>query len=393
MKESFYKNLAPAEKYILFCCFFMFALNGLYSMVLGSLLPLISAEYNLSNTLGGTLISSHQAGTLIAGFSAGILPLYIGRKRAFIFLSIFAILGFVMMTLHGNPIWLLLAFLFAGISRGSISNFNNSLVNNISGQSTSALNFLHSTFAVGALTGPFLVIFFVFVAGDFGWKLTALFIAFLLTVGVLLFSRTKSEHLTAEIQREKISYTFLKRKRLWVNICIFFFYLCIEATVNGFIVTYFIEEEILSLANAQALASLLWVVMLIGRLSVAFIGNAIPKKWILLVTTIGTVVFYVFLLQTRTPLWITIAIAGLGLSMAGIYPTLIANVGKTIKDYPQCLGVILLIGGAGAIAMPMVTGGLADRFGIHIGMGAVIVAAALMLVFTLIEIYASRGEQ
>lgn len=393
MKESFYKNLSSSEKYILFCCFFMFALNGLYAMVLGSLLPLISAEYNLSNTLSGTLISSHQAGNLVAGFAAGILPFYLGRKRSLIILCMFAIIGFAMMTMHGNPIWLLVAFLFTGLSRGTISNFNNAVVNDISKQSNAALNFLHSTFAVGALLGPFLVIFFVFIAGDFGWKLTALTISFLLAIGALSFARANMDGVAEVTERKKLSYSFLKRGRLWISIGIFFFYLCVESTVNGFIVTYFIEADILSLRNAQMLASLLWIVILAGRLSVAFIGNRVPKKWILLVTTIGTTLFYIFLLQVRTPVWIAIAIAGLGFSMAGIYPTIIANVGKTIRDYPQSLGVILLLGGVGAIAMPMVTGALADRFGIHFGMGAVIVAAAFMLFFVGLELYASRGEE
>ena len=392
MNQSFYKKLNPAEKYILFCCFFLFTLNGLYGMILGSLLPLISAQYHLTNTMSGSLISSHQAGTLAAGFAAGILPLYMGRKPALISLCMFAIVGFIMMTLNGNPVWLLLAFLFTGISRGSISNFNNALVNNISGQSTSALNFLHSTFAVGALTGPFLVIFFVFIAGDFGWKLTVLFISLLLSIGVFLFSRTKMEHLGEEKKREKLSYAFLKRGRLWLSIGICFFYLSVESTINGFIVTYFIEADILSLSHAQALASLLWVVILAGRLSIVFIGNRISKKWILLLTTLGTVIFYILLLQTRTPLLITLSIAGLGFSMAGIYPTAIANVGKTISAYPQTLGVILLLGGIGAIAMPMITGSLSDRFGIHVGMGAVIIAAALMLLFVVLEVYASRKE-
>ena len=64
------------------CCFFVFAVNGLYGMILGSMLPLISDEYGLSNTVSGTLLSAHSLGNLTAGFLAGILPVYLGRKKA-----------------------------------------------------------------------------------------------------------------------------------------------------------------------------------------------------------------------------------------------------------------------------------------------------------------------
>ena len=95
-------------------------------MILGSLLPLISNEYGLNNTVSGGLISAHQSGNLIAGFIAGILPVYLGRKKAILFLCSFVVVGFLIMILTGNPVLLILGFLFTGLSRGSISNFNNS---------------------------------------------------------------------------------------------------------------------------------------------------------------------------------------------------------------------------------------------------------------------------
>jgi MFS family permease len=128
-------------------------------MILGSMLPLISSEYQLSNVISVSLISAHQIGNLLASFIAGVLPIYIGRKNSVIFLCVFVIAGFLLMISTGNPLLLLLAFLFTGISRGSISNFNNSIVNEVSNSSAAAINFLHSVFAVGALLAPLYNIF------------------------------------------------------------------------------------------------------------------------------------------------------------------------------------------------------------------------------------------
>lgn len=177
---SFYTQLDKHNRYILKCCFFVFAVNGLYAMILGSLLPLISSEYGLNNTVSGALLSAHQAGNLIAGFIAGVLPLYMGRKKAIIFLCSFVVMGFSIMIITGNPVLLILGFLFTGLSRGSISNFNNTVVNEVSNSSSVALNILHSIFAIGALSSPFLVILCTNIAGERGWKIAAGVIIFLL---------------------------------------------------------------------------------------------------------------------------------------------------------------------------------------------------------------------
>lgn len=389
--QSFYQQLSKDDKYILMCCFFVFAVNGLYSMILGSLLPLISNEYQLNNVISGSLISAHQVGNLLASFIAGVLPLYIGRKNSVMFLCTFVIMGFLIMITTGNPILLLLGFLFTGLSRGSISNFNNSIVNEVSNSSASAMNFLHSVFAIGALIAPFLVIAGVNFAGDKGWRIAGIVIIILAFISMILFSRAKLTDKKVEKKSEKMSYKFLKLKHFWISTGILFFYLCAEATINGWIVKYFVDSNIMTTEYAQVLASLLWAVILAGRLTVTFIGNRVPKKTILIVTSIGTILFYILLLSSRSVPIITLAIAGLGFSMAGIYPTTIANVGTIIKEYPMSMGMLLILGGIGAILMPIITGALSDSFGIFAGMSAIVVAIVIMFVFVIINAF-SKAE-
>lgn len=385
-KPLFYSQLDKHKKYILNCCFFVFAVNGLYAMILGSLLPLISKEYGLNNTVSGSLISAHQVGNLIAGLIAGVLPLYLGRKRSIIFLCTFVIMGFLIMILTGNPVLLILGFLFTGLSRGSISNFNNSVVNEVSNSSPAALSFLHSIFAIGALSAPFLVILCTRILGSNGWRLSAAVIIVLAVISILLFSRMKIDEARKKNSQVTISYAFLKSKYFWISTGILFFYLCAEATINGWLVKYFIDSGIMTIQYAQMLASLLWVVILAGRLTCVVLGDRISKKTILLATSIGTVIFYLLLLYTRSLPVITIAIMGLGYSMAGIYPTTVSTVGSTIKAYPMAMGVLLMTGGIGAIIMPILTGALSDAFGIAAGMNAIVFAIVMMIICVILNV-------
>lgn len=396
MKESFYTKLDKNNKYLLKCCFYVFAVNGLYGMILGSLLPLISSEYGLNNTVSGALLSAHQAGNLIAGFIAGILPIYLGRKKSIMFLCCFVIMGFFLMIITGNPVILLLGFLFTGLSRGSISNFNNAVVNEVSNSSPAALNMLHSVFAVGALLSPFLVIFATSLLGDKGWKLAVCIIIVLASISILLFSRIKIDDNKKKKEKQAVSYKFLKMPYFWITAGILFFYLCAEATINGWIVKYFVDSNIMSAKYAQMLASLLWVVILAGRLTCAYIGDRVSKKTLLLITSTGTAIFYFLLLSSNDLTIITLSIMGLGFSMAGIYPTTISAAGNTIRRYPMSMGVLLMIGGAGAILMPIITGALSDAFGIFAGMASIIAAIILMVLCVLISMtkyFASQSNQ
>lgn len=388
-RENFYTRLDKREKFILNAVFYVFFVNGIFAMVMGSLLPLISREYGLSDTLSGSLISAHSLGNLAAGFVAGILPLYLGRKRSIVMLSSFVVIGFTLMIVTGSPLLLLVAFLFTGISRGSVSNFNNTMVNEVSDSSPSALSFLHSVFAVGAILAPILVIFSTKIAGDNGWRLSAMIIVVLTSLSVFFFSRMEMKEKVA-VKEGKKGYEFLKSQVFWVHAGILFFYLAGEATINGWIVKYFVDADIMSIGYAQGLASMLWMAILAGRLAVSFYGDRIKKETLLLVTTTGTVLFYFLLLSTTNVTLITIAIFGIGLSMAGIYPTTVSKVGKTIKDFPMAMGVLLLLGGVGAIVMPILTGALSDAFGIYAGMSAIVVVLIMMMVLVVLSILQGR---
>jgi len=294
------------------------------------------------------------------------------------------------MILTGNPILLILGFLFTGLSRGSISNFNNSVVNELSDSSPVALNILHSIFAVGALISPFLVILCTYISNEQGWKIAAGVIVFLCLISIFLFSRMKIDNVEKAAKKVKVSYGFLRNADFLISCGILFFYLCAEAAINGWMVKYFIDSHIMTIQYAQMLASLLWLVILVGRLTCAFLGDRISKKTLLLLTSFGTAAFYLLLLSTNNLKIITFAIMGLGFSMAGIYATTVSTVGNIIKLYPMAMGVLLVLGGMGAIIMPVLTGAISDAYGIAAGMGAIVVANVLMILCVIL--YALRSK-
>ena len=133
----------------------------------------------------------------------------------------------------------------------------------------------------------------------------------------------------------------------------------------------------MSASLAQLMASVQWIMILLGRLTTAGLSGKVSKNKLLPIMGIGLVVFYLLLLMSTTPTWIVIGIVGFGFSMAGIYPTTVSYAGNLIQKYPLAWSFVLTIASIGSIAMPSVIGAIADSAGIIVGMTSV---AAVVLI-------------
>ena len=139
---------------LLYYTYYAFLVSGMTSTVLGAVLPSLSAEYSLSYSVQGTMLSFHQIGNLFAVYLAGFLPYALGRKKSTVLGASGIILGLVLMTLYGNPFFLMFAFALTGIGRGTLSNMTNVVVGQNASNKAGGLNLLHACFAVGAFVSP-----------------------------------------------------------------------------------------------------------------------------------------------------------------------------------------------------------------------------------------------
>ena len=138
-------DVRKEDRPLLYYTYYAFLVSGMMSTVLGAILPSLSAEYGLSYSVQGSLLSFHQIGNLAAVYLAGFLPYAIGRKRSTLLGASGIILGLVFMTLYGNPLFLMLAFALTGIGRGTLSNMTNVVVGQCAGNKAGGLNLLHAS--------------------------------------------------------------------------------------------------------------------------------------------------------------------------------------------------------------------------------------------------------
>ena len=73
-KQSFFHSLTPANRYVVGNLFFLYLIQGIYVIMIGSILPAMKVEYGLDYQAGGLLISAHSIGNMITGLAAALGP-------------------------------------------------------------------------------------------------------------------------------------------------------------------------------------------------------------------------------------------------------------------------------------------------------------------------------
>ena len=400
---SLIRKLSSNNRSTLVTCFLIYMCSGMFALMMGSMMPDLRETYHLTDSMSGVLLSAHSIGNMIMGFTSALIPLCLGEKRSIMLLFSLLAVGFVMVVLWGNPAWLFVAFLLTGFGRGSVTNFTNRTVNVVSGGSPAASNLLHAQFAVGAIFSPMM---FLAVRTWLGWRWAVITAVVIGMIGLWRLTTLQLERERPD-RRDKANSTFvfLKNPSFLILGMMMFFYLCTEYGVNGWLVTYIQSresllsglaasgEELTSAVRAysQAMATLLWVMILVGRLFCAVASTKISQKKMLFVFSVGVVVFYALMLSSSSLSVVTFCVAGLGFCMAGISPMIYSDASAFTTRYPMATSVLLAMGFAGAILMPTLVGALAERFGFGGGMSAVLASALLLVVSSALNLTRKRN--
>lgn len=375
-----YLKTADEKKQLCFT-YLAFMLNGVLALSIGSLLPFIREAKGLNYAFAGLIVSLHSVGNLFSSFASGTLSVFLGRKKSILLFNACYAVAYVMILFGNGNVMLALAFLMTGLARGASSNFGNYTVNSIAPGRAGFLNALHAMFSIGAFSFPILLTVLTRTNAD-GWVYACYFmIAMGVLSWILYFMVPISEPVKEKSEKKKndSGVGFFKEPLFYLCTFTLFFYLCAEQGVIGWLITYFVDTQLLSDALSQLMASVLWVMILAGRLTAAALSGKVEKQKLLLVMGVGFVGFFFWLLFSKSTVPIIIGIMGFGYSMAGIYPTTVSFCGRLIQKYSMAWSFILTLASFGSILMPMIIGRIAESAGIAYGMSSIVVVVLIDL--------------
>ncbi|MCR4657710.1 MAG: MFS transporter [Lachnospiraceae bacterium] len=288
----------------------------------------------------------------------------------------------------GGFISVALAYFFLGLYRGANSNYCNTVINELAPGRASTMNGLHAMFSIGAFLFP-LFLAGITVDSSENWIYACLFMAFSGCISILLFAvcpvtgKKTAKDNTEQSDKGDNTWGFFKERLFYLSAAALFFYLCAETGVVSWMVTYFTDTGYISDTLAQLTASILWIMILSGRLTTAFLSEKIDKRKLLPAMGAGLVFFFIFLLIVKNAVLIMIGIMGFGFFMAGVFPTTVSLTGGLIDRYPLSWSFILPISSLGGVIMPSVIGYIAQKAGIASGISSIAFAliADLICIF------------
>ena len=382
-------SLSKSNRYVVRVILLNLFSLGIGGILVGSFLPMLRADYRLSYSTGGLLVSAFNIGTMGAGLLAGFLPIFLGRKHSFFLLSLTEGIGFLLIVLTGQPVALFFAFMIVGMARGAGTNYGNGVANELSADNSSLLNLINAMFALGALVCPFLLLgcnrF-----GPHGWKLAAVIAAALgLISSAAMLPMTLGN---APAQGGKPDFGFLHSRLFWVTVALVFSYMCVESSIIGWIVSFFSDSGAASESFSLLLNGLLWLAILAGRFGCTALSARMSSARLLLILTVGMVVFFALLMVLHSLPLMILATLGFGLAVSGMYATGLGNAGVVFNRYPVALGFFMFFTGLGSICFPSIVGAVADWTNIRTGMLVLFFPLALQLVCVIANLSVSKRE-
>lgn len=386
MSLSSFLNIKDGNKSLVYRIYYIFLCSGAMSTLLGAMLPAMQAEYSMSYALRGYVLSSHQIGNFFAVFLSGFIPYAIGRKKSTLILGSLIVLGLLLMTATGNPFILIVAFAFTGMGRGTLSNITNVVVSENTGNKAAGLNILHASFAIGAFISPFVAVF----ATAIEWRIAAWIFAFLMFTALIFVGGSTLSNTPMKKVKTSSEIPFQKSFSFWLNTFIMFFYLAGEASLTGWLVTYFNDTGLMSTSLSQSMQSFLWVMILLGRLCCASLSSKMDKSVLILAMGAMMTLCFVLMISAQSTALVVIGLLGLGFFMSGIYPTTLSTMDSRYNSSTVATGTCIATATVGGILMPIIIGEVAEVSGIRGGVATISVALAIMVILMVIKLIRSR---
>jgi fucose permease len=342
---------------------------GIVMAILGTLfgLPEMRARLGISLAQQGTVLLLLYVGILAASLAAGPGIDAIGHKFILVVSSLlvaFAMVGFVYAHAFAGAA---IPALLLGLGGGGLNISANALVSDLyQDKRGSMLNVLGMFYGVGALCIPLLaaVIAGRFTIGQLLWICGVLAGICAAAFTLMNFPRaTETQGFSWREALQVVRYPGV----LLIGMLLF----CQsgnEASVAGWTSTY-VGQTGLGARVGTVVLAVYWGSLMLGRLLAAQLLGFVRKTQLVMASAVGAVVGAALLIAAESLLMLTIGAIVLGISYAGVFPTVLGIAGDAYQRMAGTVfGLLFAIALLGGMTFPFAMGLIANARDVRVGM-------------------------
>jgi MFS transporter, FHS family, glucose/mannose:H+ symporter len=350
---------------------------GIVMAVLGTLFGLPEMRLRLQIDLAqqGTVFLLLYVGILLATLTAGPVIDWIGNKVILVVSAALVALGMAGFAYAHSFGGAAIPAVLLGLGGGGLNTSTNVLVSDLYGEKRGPmLNVLGIFYGIGALCIPMLA---ALIAGHFPIAPQLMTCAGLAGSCALLFS-------AIQFPEASVAQSFSWREAIQVArypgvLLLGFLLFCQsgnEASIGGWTSTYVGATGLGARAATLILAGY-WAALMAGRLLAARLLKFVGKRQLVLGSGLGAFVGAAVLLTNRMEGMLVVGVLLIGLSYAGVFPTVLAIAGDTYRKMTGTVfGLLFAIALLGGMSFPWAVGQISERLGVRYGMVVPLAGAA-----------------
>ena len=349
----------------------VFAIGGLGAGVLGVVWIYIEADFGVTlSALGamltaatiGRTITSSVSGLIIGRF--GIAPVMMGGAC----IGFFSQLGLAL-----SPSWPM--FMIAALCHGFGSGVMGVGLNAFAAVHFNArrMNWLHGSFGIGSTIGPFLVTAIVI---DFGidWRWIYALFAGTRILMLLMFFLTRSQWRISEVKADGAKPAYARMRQtmrlpiMWLLVGIWLMATGNELVAGQYANSFLIEARGIAPKTAAAWVSVYWASLTVSRFFAGFIITRISNISFMRLNNVGIMIGAGLLWFDLSPLASLVGLALIGFSIAPFAPLMASDTPGRVGSAHTANAMGLQFTGAslGLALLPWLGGILAETVGLEV---------------------------
>jgi FHS family Na+ dependent glucose MFS transporter 1 len=360
---------------------------GLALSAIGPMLPFMADHLGVTIGKISFVLTVGNLGYLIGSAGGGRLYDRFKGHRLMALALILMVTSAIIAPLIQNFYLLLVVFLFFGFGNGLVDIGGNiNLLWVFQSRVGPYMNALHFFFGVGAFLAPIILTNVMRLSGGAitwpFWVLAVLFLPGLLGLSVLPSPENPEKDEDEETAQKPDA------KLIVLMMLLFFLYVGVEAGFGNWIFTYATRLNIANDTIASYMNSAFWGALTLGRLLAVPLSRKIKPGTMLIGNYALMIIFLaVMMIWPTSPTIIWIVSAGLGLSLASVFPTLLALGETRMKVTGAVTGLFFLGSSLGGTVFPTLLGQIFEYLGgypLVLTLFGLACAGLLVLVLTLI---------